>query len=169
MKKIFGVLLFLYITLMLFLQGQYLYYNGTPLHFWMSIFLELVSIIIIFGIKDAVHKLAKTRHIHKNGIISNAVIKDYYIQKSRMNTYYPIIEFRDRNKFIHKFQSSVGMTFVLPKYRKGKKVKVAYLSKQPESFVIIPSYYYDEVLGLIIFSFLAISSLIGSLSLIAEF
>lgn len=165
MKKIFWCFLFLYITLMLFLQGHYLYYNGLPLYFWMSIFLEIISVITLLGIKSEVHELAKTMYIQKNGIISNAIIKDYYIQKSRLNTYYPIIEFRDKNKFIHKFQSSVGMTFVLPKYRKGKKVKIAYLSTNLDSFVIIPSYYYGEVLGLIIFGFIAIPSLIGSLVL----
>ena len=133
----------------------------------MSIILELASIITIFGIKNEVHELAKIRYIHKNGMIANAIIKDYYVHKLSLNTYYPIIEFRDRNKFIHRFQSSVGMTFVLPKYRRGKKIKVAYLSKQPDSFVIIPSYYYGKVLGLILFNFIAIPSLIGAWSIIA--
>lgn len=154
---------------MLVLQGHYLYYNGTPLHFWASIFLEFLSLVALFGIKDGVQKFKKTRYIQKNGISVNAIITGYYIETFRINTYYPIIKYKDKNKITHKYQSSVGMTIVLPKYKKGRKVKAVYIPKQPEIFIIIPAYFFEAVLEIFLFSVIAVPSMLGSWTLVYKF
>lgn len=128
----------------------------------MSVFLEVISFLTLSGVKDGFQKFAKTRDIQKNGIVVNAEITGYYVNYYRMKTYYPIIKFRDKNKITHKYQSSAGMTIVLPKYKKGRKVKTAYLPENPEIFAIIPAYYWESILEIFIFSVIAIPSVIGS-------
>lgn len=163
MKKIFFCLLFLYVILTTFLQGRSVYfYDLPPFQFWGSIIFEAISVLALLGVKDGIQQTAKTRYIQKNGITVNAVITGYYTNKTRINTYYPIIKFKDKNKTTHRYQSQIGMTIILPKYRKGKKVKTAYMPEEPETFAIIPSYYFGALLKIFMFGVIAVPSIFGS-------
>lgn len=168
MKKIFLIVLVSYISMIIFLQLRYFYYGGKPIYFWPSVFLVILSIISLLGIKSGLNHFLSIRHIHKNGVSAKAVIKDFYVEYYRTKTYYPIIQFRDTSKISHKYQSKVGMSIVTPKYKKGSKVRIAYIEEQPNEFIIIPAYYYQSLIEIFMFAFIGIPSLIASIIFVVK-
>ena len=143
-----------------------MYYGGQPIYFWLSVFLEIISIVSLLGIKSGISHFLSIRYICKNGISAKAVIKDYHVEYYRMKTYYPIIQFRDTSNISYKYQSKVGMSILPRKYRKGSKIKIAYIENEPNEFVIIPAYYYHSLLEMVMFAFIGIPSVISSIILV---
>ncbi|MDE6783819.1 MAG: hypothetical protein K2J26_00345 [Ruminococcus sp.] len=166
MKKMFLIVLVSYVSMIIFLQWRYFYYGGKPIYFWLSVFLVILSIISLLGIKSGLNHFLSIRYICKNGVSAKAVIKDFNVEYYRTKTYYPIIQFRDTSKILHKYQSKVGMSIVTKKYKKGSKVKIAYIEEQPDKFIIFPAYYYQSLMEIFMFAFIGIPSLIASIILV---
>ena len=166
MKKIFLIVLVSYISMIIFLQWHYFYDGGNPIYFWLSVFLVIFSIVSLLGIRSGLNHFLSVRYICKNGVSAKAVIKDFNVEYDRMKTYYPIIQFCDTSKISHKYQSKVGMSIVTPKYKKGSKIKIAYIEDQPSEFVIIPAYYYQSFIEIFMFALSGIPSVIASIILV---
>ncbi|MDE5763895.1 MAG: DUF3592 domain-containing protein [Ruminococcus sp.] len=166
MKKTFLIILIFYISMIIFLQLRYFYYGGNQINFWLSVFLVILSVISLHGMKSGLNHFISVRYIFKNGVSANAVIKDFNMEYYRTKTYYPVIQFCDTSKIKHKYQSKVGMSIVTRKYKKGSKVKIAYIEEQPDKFIITPAYYYQSLMEIFMFSFIGIPSLIASVILV---
>ena len=166
MKIVIRIVIACYIVILTVFQGLYIYYGGKPTLFWLSVLLEILSVLSLLGSGAGISHFLSVRCIVKNGISTKAVIKDHHVEWSKTKNYYPIIHFLDNSKISHKYQSKVGMTILLRKYRKGSKVKISYLENEPWEFVIVPAYYYQSIMEMIMFTFLGLPAVIGSFILV---
>ena len=106
------------------------------------------------------------KQIHKNGIQTKAVVKDYTVRYEKIKTYYPVIQFQTAAGITCKYESTSGMSFISPKYRKGKTIPIAYIDSNPGQFIIIPADYYVSAMGLVMFAFIWIPCAIGAVFLL---
>ena len=141
---------------MLVLQIRLIRFAGDAGCFWGSLALEGVAILCMLGCGSMAERLHTVRAVCRNGVSAKAEIVDFRTEHIRMQTWYPIVRFRDTQGFVHKYPSQTGMSFVPRKYRKGSKVQIFYPEEQPEAFVIIPAYIYQPLIGLVLFGSLGL-------------
>lgn len=166
MKKGYYIIVFLYVSALLYLQWQYFSGSGAPIYLWLSVFLELFAIIAFAGFCNCLRQFRSVKQIHKNGIQTKAVIKDYTVRYEKIKTYYPVIQFQTAAGITCKYESTSGMSFISPKYRKGKTIPIAYIESNPGQFIIIPADYYVSAMGLVMFAFIWIPCAIGAVFLL---
>lgn len=170
MKPIFktiqhSILLLLIITLCIF-QFKNLYYGGTVLAFFGSIFLESVFIVAYLGLWKGIQNIQHYRNVVTNGRKTKATIKGYHEMWYRTKNYHLLLVYKDAQNNSHQICSSESLTFLTKKYRKGNKLSIAYLEDDPEHPILIPAYFYCAIMEITIFGLFATSSLAGTIVLL---
>ena len=168
MKMNTRIVCIVYIVFLLILQVRLVWLGGEPLSLWGSVLLGVMAVPCLGGFCNAVGQCLSVRSVCRNGISANAVIQDFRIESYRLKTYYPIIRFRDTEGIIHTLPSSAGMSFVPRKCRKGRQVKIFYPADHPEAFVIVPAYYYQSLIGIVMFGSIGMPCAAAALLLAAN-
>lgn len=153
-------LLVLLIVFLCTLHIRNLYYGGAVSAFWGIIVLDIIFVITYFGLFDGINSMRYYRYVVKNGIKTKATIKGYKEWHYRTKEYQLILTYKDNKHNTYQISTSESITFLIKKYRKGRKILIAYLENNTEKPVLIPASFYYAVLKLIVFGFFCIGSLI---------
>lgn len=159
-------ILLLLILLLCILQLSNLYYGGTVLGFFGSVFLETIFIVAYFGLWKGIQNIRHYRNVVTNGRKTKATIKGYQETWYRTKNYYLLLAYKDTQNNTHRICSSESLTFLTPKYRKGNKLSIAYLEDDPEHPILIPAYFYCAIMEIILFGLFATGSMAGAMMLL---